>query len=672
MFTKRFSALLWVALAALGGAARAQLMPIMPNVGTPQDGPMNLPFMTTDNAGSMWCIYGDGALRQQMGPAVFAQGGMLTIDGNNFNVPNNQGNFQTKTNELILQNDQMNGLSVTRRIMFDKENGSVRYLDVLHNSDTHDRTVTVGIQTILNWGIQQSRLVPDPKHKDQNLAWVGMTGMGRSVLEIYGGAGGAVEPTINYQNGANVIQANYGLTIPAGKDAALMHLHLFVPSLDAGVKWAGDLNVTKLLHNVPPPLRRQIVNFAHGQSWLEDVEILRGDVFDVVELRGGDVIKGTLEEPAYNLDTFYGSIQLSPTRVVALINVGTVRPRQLVVADDGEIFGGRLAKQSIDLMLTSGQTVQIPLDQIARVGYRKRPDEPEEWTFDKPMVLLRGGDRLVVQTPGQNIEAATRCGVLSLDPATVAAVAFQSEDSTIDEIYLTDGSKLTGLLSATDLAMTLAGAGPDQMAHFPISALTRLQLGKAADADSDSPSLALADQDVLVGSLAGQFKLQTAFDTITIDGPQVRHLTRNDSDLQIMLWDGSTLSGQISDVTVQCQLLSGPVLNVPVSLLSEYNQPHPMPSPDVIKQIEAAVADLNADDWRQRDRAEANLASMGNIIIGVLHDLRAKQPPEAQQRIDAIIRKLQSQPARPSVPGASITPQDVPGIMNMAIPMIHG
>jgi len=629
---------------------------VMPGSGKQAPGQVPLPYMTPDTSGGMWFIYNDGALRQQMGPGVYQQGGMLTIDGNGFSAANNQGT-RTASGELLLRNPDMGSVAVTRRIFFDKEHNYVRYVDVLHNSSRQDVSVNVMIQTSLNWGVQQSQLIPDPQHKDQNLAWTGMTNMGRAVLEVYGGSGGKLQPTITAQNGGNVIQASFTVTVPARKEASIMHLHLFVPTLAAGSQFISDLNTAQLVHSLPADVRRSLVNFSAEQDWMGDLSILRGDAFDIVELRGGDQLKGTLTANSYNLTTFYGPVELSSARVVGLLNVGLSRPRQLVVTDDGEIFGGRLDQQTIDITLTGGQTVHVPLEQISRVGFRKRANEPDQWTFDQPLVLMRGGDRVLVKPPTGKIQAATRYGTLELDPSSVAAIAFQTEEGGVHQIFLTDGSRLAGLICGDNIEMELGGAGPQQTVQFPVSGMLRLQLvAKMPDADANSPSLTLTNQDLLCGALQGRLSLQTAFDVITLDAAQIRHIARSGTDLQVTTWDGSIIDGWIAQTTAPCQLSSGAVLNVPLALMSEYNQPFPLPSPDMVKQIEASAADLNADDWRQRDHAEAALTSMGPAVIGVLRSIRPAQPPEAQQRIDSIIKKVQPSPAQlPSPPNPDET-----------------
>jgi hypothetical protein len=81
-------------------------------------------------------------------------------------------------------------------------------------------------------------------------------------------------------------------------------------------------------------------------------------------------------------------------------------------------------------------------------------------------------------------------------------------------------------------------------------------------------------------------------------------------------------------------------LSIPVALLDEYNQPQPQPAANVVERIKASVAQLNADDWKARDRAEAELTMMGPVVIAVLKQMRPTQPPEAQQRIDQILTNV--------------------------------
>ena len=613
-------------------------------------GMVNLPYVQQDNVGNNWQIYNGGWFRQNNNMPIYGQGAMIWINGQPVQQAGNQARLDPKTGEVIVDNMTANGCSIVRHIYIDKAAGYIRFVDVIKNTQNQQQTFNLMFQSNSNYGINMGQEVADPRKKGQNLGWVGQTGANQSMVEMYAGKGAKVAPQLNYQPGNNVIQANLPLTIAAGKEMAVLHIHTVAPTQDAGMKFMTDLKESPLIKTIAAPLRRLIVNFRAGSDFIGDIEILRGDVLDVVELRSGDEYKGTIKEDGYQLQTFYGNIALPIDKVIGIINVGQFRPRQLLVTTDGQIFGGHLKKENLQLQMSSGQTIQVPLSQISRVGYRKQNDEPREWTLDKPMVVMRSGERVAVQMPANPIEVVTRYGTLSLKPEQVAAALLQNEDNTVHEIELTDGSKFAGLLTAPWFEMKLdTGGGPDQTVRFPTGAIAKIQLNtKLKEPDDATPSIKLSNEDELNGALIGNLKLDTSFDTIGVNAPELKSLAHapegGANDVQVTLWDGTSLSGQLEDQDVACQLVSGVTLKVPVALVREYVQPVPQPSAAMVEKIKKVVeTDLSNDDWHVRDRARAQLLSMGPAVAAVLKGLRDNQPPEAQKTIDIILAELEKQ-----------------------------
>jgi hypothetical protein len=610
-------------------------------------GVVNLPYMLNDSSGSVWRIYNGGWMQQQGGNMnLVGQGAMLIINGAQLNQTSNQGRLDASAGELVLENLVANGLSVTRHISIDQTTGALRYIDVFHNTTNQEQTYNVMVQTSINFGINSAQFIPDPKHKDQNIAWVGQTGAGQAVLEIYAGKNAKVVPNINWPQGNNFVQGVFTLTVPAGKETAIMHLHRIVQTPEAGAQFVSGMKEAQVVKTIPTPLRKLIINFPTISGWIGDLEVLRGDVLDVVELHDGDQFKGTLKEPNYTLDTFYGPVTLPVDQVIGLLSVGQFRPRQLVITSDGQIFGGHLKKETIDLQLSSGQVTQIPVAQIARVGYRKRAGEPEDWTFSKPMVLLRSGDRIAIKPLTEPLDVVTRYGRITLKPQDIAAVAFQADEgSSVHQITLTDGSKFSGLLPADTFDVTLDAQG--QTAKFPARAMLKLQLvAQMPEIDELAPTIRLANDDQLVGTLEGKLSLDTAFDTISINTAEIHTMTRaHDSvqDVQVTLWDGTAFSGQLREPELTCKLASGVEFKAPVAQLEEYVQPQPQPSKSMMDKIREMVTALNSDDWKDRDRAQAALIGMGPVAENVLRQLRAGQPAETQKSIDLILQKLEDQ-----------------------------
>ena len=640
---------LMVAMLALSRASSAQ--PAFRARPGAAPGTVALPYRVgADAMGNQWMVYNGGWVRQQGNMMALSEVAVLMINGAGASTNTNQARLDG--DQVVLENMNAGGCMVTRRIGVEKDGNYLRVLDVLKNPTNQPQTYNVMYRTSVNYGIQNAAQIPDPKRKDQNIGIVVTDGQGRGVTEIFAGRGSKLAPSLAAQpNGNNYIQTSLSVPVPAGKEVALLHLHTVTPTADAGQKFAAAVKESKLLASLPTPLRKMVANFAGGLNFIGDTEVLRGDVFDVIELRGGDQFRGTLKEPSYKLVTSYGAVELPAERVVGLMNAGLFRPRQLLVTADGEIFGGTLEKKDVRLDLSNGQSLQIPVGQVLRLGYRRRAGEPEEWTLDKPMVVLRSGDRMGVNVPPGDMEVLTRYGRLKVPASSIAAIVFQPEEGAVHEIHLTDGTRFAGLVAADLLDLTLTGSG--QAIKLPASEVTRLQLvRKDPDAfdESSAASLTMVNNDRLVGALQGQLKLDTAFSTITVNASEVRRLSRvadSPVDVQVQLWDESKVSGQLEQSDLDCKLSSGLTVKVPVALVSEYSQPTPQATGVVTDKIKALVADLGAPDWRARDRAEQQLLAMGPVVATVLKQMRATQPAEAQQRIDSILKQVEKAGEKP-------------------------
>jgi len=607
-------------------------------------GSVNLPYFVPDKSGNQWMIYQGGWFRQNGNQPVYSQGAQLLIDGNNPNMNNNVGRIDADTGEIVLDM-QANAVSVSRRMKVDPTNGSMRVVDVFTSNGGADQQLNVQVQTSLNFGVQTATTVNDPNDKTQPIGWAAMTQGNRAAMEWYGGLNGsAVQPDINWQQGNNVVTASYALTIPAGKSVAIVHVHQTAGNQQAASDLIEKIDPRKLLADIPKDLRRIIANVRSVMPLLGDLELLRGEALDVVELRNGDRVTGTLADSSFKLNAPFGPIDVPADRVLGAFNVGEFKPRQLIVTIDGQILGGALVKETVDLTLPGGQLTAIPLRQISRIGFRKRATEVEEIAITQPHVILREGDRIAIAPPTAPLMLATRYGPIEVPAASVASIAFQDEESAVHIVRLTDGTLISGLVTTPELDVTLASGAAVKM---PVSSLAMLKLvvGESPDLNKDeTPALRTLGDDALVGTLVGQLELATAFDLLKLDASGIRGLTRArglSSDVQITTWDGATLSGQLANSDLNLQLVSGVALKVPVGLIVSYNQPRPQPSATMMEQIKTVVADLNAEDWKQRDLAESQLVSMGPSVAGVLKQLRNSQPAEVQQRIDSVLKQLE-------------------------------
>lgn len=604
---------------------------------------VSLPYTVNDNSGNSYYFYSNGMFRQQGNMPVFSQAAMIQIGGASLPSPaNTPAKLDEKTGEFIIENLQLRNVNITRRILVNKNENYIRYVDIFKGTGAGETQLNLQFYTSMNYGVQTSVNVDDPKRKNQTLAWVAQTtANNQSCLEMFAGKGAKWAPTIQYNPGNSQVYYNANITIPAGKEVGIMHIHMMTSSLDAGKKWVLDVKESKLMASIPANIRRLILNFTGGQNYIGDAEVLRGDALDVVELKGGDVMKGTLKDTSFKFQTFYGPVELKASSLIGIINTVDIKPRQLFVTENGEIFGGQMDSAGITLQLSSGQTTQVPLSQISRVGYRKRDNEPDEWKFDNGLVLLRTGERIAAQPPATPLNVTTRYGAMKLNPDAINHIVFQSEEHGVHEIHLSDGSVLSGLVGDESFEMKL----PGQTVKFPASSVIRLQYAKPLEeADPNNPVLSMANADTIIGMIDGALKLDTAFNTLDIQGSEIKRMTKlpnSPAGVQVVLWDDTTISGLLQDQTLNMKLNCGLIIKAPVAMMAQYVQPRPQASATVVDNIKKLVAQLNSDDWKLREKAQEELTQMGVVVLPTLNQIRAAQPPEAQQRIDQIIKDIE-------------------------------
>jgi hypothetical protein len=220
---------------------------------------------------------------------------MLQINGAQPNVRSNQAKLDEKTNEVIFENMTVNGFVVTRRVFVDKENACVRYIDIIKSQQEGEQTINLQIQSNTNFGIDVGQNIPATRRKANAIGFTANNNNGRCLVEMYAGKGSKVVPQITYQQGNNSVQANLQVVVPAGKEVAVVHLHGIAATPEAAIQFVHQFKESKLMASLPVELRKIVVNFASTQGFIGERELLRGEMFDVVEIRGGDQMRGAAE-----------------------------------------------------------------------------------------------------------------------------------------------------------------------------------------------------------------------------------------------------------------------------------------------------------------------------------------------------------------------------------------
>ncbi len=544
---------------------------------------VQMPYTMQDDRGSTWDLQPDGSIGDG-GNDLFDGAVKLFIADSPFS-PGSSPQMDPSNNEIVIDGSQVSGLAVSRRVGCNAKLAYLRYTELLTNTTANPIKTTVHLNFNMGSGITQTLPLIDEKKGKQAIGIV-VADQSNCMALIGAGRGSKLLPRYVPQPGSDVLDVYWDVEVPAKQTVAITHLICRRGNSAEASKVLEEISEKNVLKELSPDVVKRLANFRRSEKFVGDEELLRGELFDVIELRGGDQYKGTIKHEKYRLTTSYGTVELPADQVISEFSSGDFRPLQMLVTRNGEIFGGRLADESIKLELSNGQVTHVPLSQIARMGYRKAADEPEELKFDKPFVQLRGGDRMIIGQLTSPITIATRYGTLSLKPEAVSSVLFVSEEHAVHEVQLVDGTKFQGIITpeAFDVKLALT----DKSVSLPVSSIRRLQLATAKEEDDSTASLSLTNGDRFIGTLAHTLKLQNTFDTLAINGAEIRTLQRGKAqggDVQITLWDNATLSGQLESDQLSLVLASGVSIRVPVASVEAYSNPDSRLSAPVMERV---------------------------------------------------------------------------------------
>src|SRR5438552_1104706 len=491
---------------------------------------VSLPIVLPDEQGVRWDLQNDGSIADG-GNNLYDGGGHLYLDNNFQFLAANTAHFSRERNEVTLGPISYRDMNISRRVAVNPKLGFCRWAEVFENTSAQKISVQLRVHFDMGGTIQMIQPYVDEKRNRQTIG-MAIGDQRHCVGVAAAGHGSRIVPRFEPQQGGDQFNMYWELEIAPKQTAVIVHVQVYRQQFAAACAILNEIKDREYLAALPADLQKKVVNFRVGDDAIGDLEILRGELSDLIELRGGDVLRGRIDQPAFRLQTFYGLLDLPVDKVVSLINVGEFRPRQLLVMGDGEVFGVELANQ------VSSGPVRFSTSSLARMQFNSNIGEP----------------------------------------------------------------------------------------------------------DDSTPLMTLANGDILAGTLQGQLQLETSFDTLAISSGEVKRLESlktAPADVQIVLWDDSIVQGQLCEPVLDFLSNCGLSVRIPASLIDRYLQPRPQPSENVIQTIKSLVEHLNADDWKQRDEAQEKLTAMGSVAIGTLKQLRLKESPEAQQRIDLIVPVLE-------------------------------
>lgn len=543
-------------------------------------------------------------------------------------------------------------IRVSRRIKVYKDKPLARWLDIYENTTGQDIQLQLMVSVNYNYGVAKTTTSSGAAawgEKDfglVNQSQQGMNPQPPSTALILCDKRSKIRPQVQVQSNQTYIRTN--ITVPANGAVIMCSFASQNTSTDDLQKLLAGFNASKLLRDLPSGVRKLIVNM-QTTSGFDDIDLERSEKFDSVLLANGDPINGSVVNKSFTIEAGFGEITMPADQIIGMASVPTDSSKVRFLTKDGQIIGGKLKGEPLQVRLVPGQVLDIPFTDVTYWSYQVSTARPFDIPTTGPFVMLRTGDRLSFDPSALAIKFRTKYGEVDLDPRHVAHVAMDNIGNGVHRVLFLNGGSIAGFLEPAKVSFQLRVNG--QKFDIPRELIAEIQFVPELPKPPPLVRMTLNNGDTLFGRLKDEkLVIKNSYGTTEVAPRSLKTLTFSQAKQNkavVDLWDGSKgLSGDLQQDELTFEIMPGPTLKIPTGQVVTLATPHALPSEDVSKQVDGLIAKLGADNWKDRQKAQEALIRLGNSIVPVLQDRLKDEDAEIRQRVEEVIIRLGGTPKK--------------------------
>ena len=535
-----------------------------------------------DGAGFRWDISSNGQVSDGTNDAY--DGGMQLRIGGTYFSSSSQGKLGPDGREVEIGPWRHNNLQIYRRIYIDAKMGYCRWIDIFEN--VTDATQNITVQYYSNLGLSVTSVVTTSgkntlTSKDWGIVTAGSDSSSRpDVIHVFGTKSSKVRPNFRYTQNNDSVYQDYTLKIPARKTQAICIFQAQRRPTSQAVKFLKEFNPRRELSKIPTPLRKILVNMGGATLVLGGLDLPRHEEHDMAVLRNENELLGAILNERFDVETFYGKLQLPADDVVGLNVPAPDDPHVQVVLLNGQIVAGKLLNAPLRIRLTNGNEMALPPSKLTAATFAMGPERPEEVKINRPTVVLRSGQQLSFDMDDLDCTFQCQYGTFQLDPNDLHGIRFDTPEGGLHRAVFRNGSVLSGLMRTERFKLQL-DLGPTL--DVPRHLASQLLFPAEPIDTADLCELTLRNEDQLFGRIADEsLTVTTQFGRITVKPEEISDIQIPEEgglgEVLIKLHNGTTVTGELVGETIRFQLVAGPELQIFLGHLVQMTCPKP-PTP---------------------------------------------------------------------------------------------
>ncbi len=181
---------------------------------------------------------------------------------------------------------------------------------------------------------------------------------------------------------------------------------------------------------------------------------------DIVYIKNGDKLFGTIQSPAFTIQTTYGKILIQNEFLKSITFEEGSIGRWTIVSINNDRFSGTLLNDSIQFIQEDGKHRKISKEQIQRI---KREISGPSHSITTTIFTMKNNDRFSGRFLNAGLEIRANYITKSIQPYEINRIEFREDYQAGTTILLENGDLITGTLKQNQIRLA-----PDTVAEFSV------------------------------------------------------------------------------------------------------------------------------------------------------------------------------------------------------------
>ncbi len=202
----------------------------------------------------------------------------------------------------------------------------------------------------------------------------------------------------------------------------------------------------------------QVAVVVDDEEVIVDLDPLRPSSTDILQLRNGDQLTGTILNKSFSMRTSYAQIDLNSRKIARISLEGGINNFETISTINNNRFSGLMEDPVFVFKVKGGARINVRREQVSQAVFQVNEVELAELPRNQ-FLILKNGDFFSGKVKNKELLVSTTYAQVPVKLSKIAIVSFLGGGNVVTKIVMRNGDEIQGVLKTDDIELTLDVGG---------------------------------------------------------------------------------------------------------------------------------------------------------------------------------------------------------------------